>query len=234
MVVGLTCSLRQRFCFGAAFDGAESARWKVSAMLESLVSRGLAVAPTRRHVLHGDGRASTWVNEASANGLNIRKVVRSTACVLRKRWFLLHHGYRRYLASARKTNARLNADISQRNSAAQTLAASVARTTSSGAPVIFVLPKRFEQDEFDLACFGFLVDLHQVDIPIRAQRRRLDRQLRRGDHVASAAYVTPRRAGRAGRTDPPPSPCRSQPPRHAAIRRSRGRPRSHGRTCGRN
>src|SRR5471030_2089319 len=48
------------------------------------------------------------------------------------------------------------------------------------------LTEALEQNEYDLTCFGFLVDLHQVDIPIRAKRRRLDGQLRRGDRPREA------------------------------------------------
>jgi hypothetical protein len=91
-------------------------------MPESFVSRGLAVAPAQRHLLFTVtcfvvmAAPQNSVNEASANGLNIRSLCGSLAAV--SDGFLLHLGYRRHLAGATKINARLNAEISRLSVAA--------------------------------------------------------------------------------------------------------------------
>jgi hypothetical protein len=57
-------------------------------MPESFVSRGLVVTPAQPHLLFtvmcfmAMVAPQNWVNEASANGFDIRKVVRSAAQLL--------------------------------------------------------------------------------------------------------------------------------------------------------
>ena len=112
--------------------------------------------------------------------------------------------------------------------------ASTSRTSASGAPRTAALARAVDHDEADLAALR--PSCRRASVRGSARRPGAGPTTGRPgarDQRGEPLRRRPRRPARAAATAAPPSPCRSRRPRRAATRRSPGRPRSHGRRCGR-
>ena len=108
----------------------------------------------------------------------------------------------------------------RRRASAACRRASTSRTSASGAARTRGAARRLDHDEADLAALGLLVDAHQLEVALGAERRRRAPAGRRARPArVRRSHDTPRRSGRARRdrsaaiTMPQPtaSPCSQSP-----------------------